>query len=230
MKSVTGDTKIMIDVGYGEVKVVEIGPWIDKLLSAGGSTETGDMEILPIEPVYIPTVDPTGHVSWGEITHVTRHSPTNILYKINTRYGREVIVTDSKSLLVWNFLYSRTDQVQASTVKVGDYVPVTMKLHRPPRATLKRCMCYNTKLALFNRKGIFCNIVGSSTNPEPLDAGDLMIRGDVVLDKVISIEVVPGDRYRYVYDLTVPSTTNFCLANGLHVVDTADWRNRVGSC
>lgn len=29
-------------------------------------------------------------------------------------------------------------------------------------------------------------------------------------------------KYPKLYDITVPSTLNFCLANGLHVVDTSD--------
>ena len=45
-------------------------------------------------------------------------------------------------------------------------------------------------------------------------------KNDVVLDKIVSIEVVDY-KHKKVYDLTVPSTLNFGLANGLHVVDTA---------
>jgi intein/homing endonuclease len=44
---------------------------------------------------------------------------------------------------------------------------------------------------------------------------------DVVLDKIVSIESVDVQKYPKVYDLTIPSTLNFCLANGLHVVDTS---------
>ena len=43
---------------------------------------------------------------------------------------------------------------------------------------------------------------------------------DVVLDPVVSIEILNESDYPKVYDLTVPSTTNFVLANGLGVVDT----------
>jgi intein/homing endonuclease len=55
-------------------------------------------------------------------------------------------------------------------------------------------------------------------------------QNDVVLDEIVAIEKVTIQEYieifpQYkgkVYDLTVPSTLNFGLANGLHVVDTAD--------
>jgi hypothetical protein len=44
---------------------------------------------------------------------------------------------------------------------------------------------------------------------------------DIVLDKITGIEIIDPVLYPRVYDLTVPSTINFGLANGLHVVDTA---------
>lgn len=45
---------------------------------------------------------------------------------------------------------------------------------------------------------------------------------DTVLDPIIEINKVDISLYPKVYDLTIPSTLNFGLANGLHVVDTAD--------
>ena len=45
---------------------------------------------------------------------------------------------------------------------------------------------------------------------------------DVVLDEITEINIIDVKKYPKVYDLTVPSTLNFGLANGLHVVDTAD--------
>lgn len=47
-------------------------------------------------------------------------------------------------------------------------------------------------------------------------------QNDVVLDKIIKITKIGVNDHPKVYDLTVPSTLNFSLANGLHVVDTAD--------
>ena len=44
---------------------------------------------------------------------------------------------------------------------------------------------------------------------------------DVVLDKIVEINKIDVKKYPKVYDMTVPSTLNFGLANGLHVVDTA---------
>lgn len=41
---------------------------------------------------------------------------------------------------------------------------------------------------------------------------------DVMLDPIVSVELVPATEY--VYDLTIPTTTNFSLWNGLGVADT----------
>jgi DNA-directed RNA polymerase beta' subunit len=45
---------------------------------------------------------------------------------------------------------------------------------------------------------------------------------DVVLDTIIEINNIDITKYPKVYDLTVPTTLNFGLANGLHVVDTSE--------
>lgn len=45
---------------------------------------------------------------------------------------------------------------------------------------------------------------------------------DVVLDKLVSIEKVDIAAHPKVYDVTVPSTLNFGIANGLMIRDTAD--------
>jgi len=45
---------------------------------------------------------------------------------------------------------------------------------------------------------------------------------DVVLDPIVSIERIDHTKYKKVYDLTIPSTLNFGLANGLQVRDTSE--------
>ena len=47
-------------------------------------------------------------------------------------------------------------------------------------------------------------------------------QNDVVLDEIVDIKVVSVDAYPKLYDLTVPETFTFGLANGLQVYDTAD--------
>jgi DNA-directed RNA polymerase beta' subunit len=47
-------------------------------------------------------------------------------------------------------------------------------------------------------------------------------QNDVVLDEIVEITPVRVDKYPKLYDLTIPETFTFGLANGLQVYDTAD--------
>ncbi len=72
---------------------------------------------------------------------------------------------------------------------------------------------------------VWVNVIGSS-HPEKAEQmksvtfgpDDTMRWGDVILDPITKIETVPPSQF--VYDLTVPATTNFTIWNGLCVADT----------
>lgn len=96
-------------------------------------SETANQELLNItKKVYIPTCDDKGVVTWGELTAVTRHDPTEKLYRVKTTSGREVIVADSDSLLIWNSSTREFKKMHSSKVEIGMFVPVTMELPEPP--------------------------------------------------------------------------------------------------
>jgi len=137
VKSVTWETPIII-IEHGSAKYTEIGRWIDNQLDANSSnvqhfTER-QMELLNIKngDVYIPTTDENGVVTWGEVTAITRHDPGSELYEIKTNGGRTVIVTESKSLLIWNPDTKKLKEMLTPDIKVGDCVPVTAELCQPP--------------------------------------------------------------------------------------------------
>jgi DNA-directed RNA polymerase beta' subunit len=188
LKSVTGDTEIVVYEDQNNILVTpythKIGDFIDRLLSQHpdkiAKYKEQNMEYLDIShlPVkyYINTINHLGVFSVELITAVTRHDPTEILFQVTTQSGREVIVTDSKSLLVWRPGPRMFVQSFMRNVMVGDLLPVSL-------------------------------------------SEDV---SDISLDPIVTIEHISPAPYRYVYDLTVPSTTNFGLANGLYVVDTAD--------
>ena len=103
---VTGDTPIII-IENKKTKKVLIGDWIDAKLKHADKNdieyhEQHDQELLKVNDIFIPTTDCYGQISWGQVTAITRHDPGPALYKIVTESGREVIVTASKSLLVWS--------------------------------------------------------------------------------------------------------------------------------
>ena len=139
IKSVTWETPIII-IEHNAVKYIEIGRWID--IQLDDDTNKSDvqhytdrqMELLNIknDTVYIPTTNADGEVTWGEITAITRHDPGTELYEIKTCGGRSVIVTESKSLLIWNAETKKLVETLTPEIKVGDCVPVTEKLCAPP--------------------------------------------------------------------------------------------------
>jgi len=137
VKSVTWETPIII-IENKQAKYTEIGKWIDNQLDASPEkiqhfTER-QMELMDIQNgnVYIPTTDEDGYVSWGEVTAITRHDPGTAMYEIKTSGGRSVIVTESKSLLIWNAETKKLKETPTPEIKIGDSVPVTAELCQPP--------------------------------------------------------------------------------------------------
>ena len=290
IKSVTGDTPIFV-LESGSVKHVNIGDWIDTQLDDDNNKPKvkhyvdRDMELLDLENiVYIPTTDEDGKVTWSIVSAITRHDPGKELYEIKTKGGRKVIVTESKSLLIW--VDNKFVRMSTPEVRVGDFVPVTQKLCEPPVVNNSNTddnnldnlvnasnKCVNkflsgyivnhmieeqdqiiiecTKdnrdhiLTLLSRIGVYGNIEENNIIISDMWIGFLKrqlnvpdstfkicdvpvlewttkIQNDVILDEIVEINIVDVARYPKVYDLTVPDTLNFGLANGLHVVDTAE--------
>jgi len=138
VKSVTGDTPIII-IENGECKTLNIGDWINeklddpnnkKLIEQFGP-EDANMEMLGLDiQVYMPACDKYGKITWGTVTNVSRHDSGEILYEIITKSGREIKVTKSKSLIIWNGEYF--ENKDTPSVKLGDCIPITMNLPEPP--------------------------------------------------------------------------------------------------
>jgi len=140
VKSVTWETPIVI-IENGNPKYIEIGRWIDGYLDNNNNKDKvkhyteKQMELLDLdvsENIYIPTTNSDGIVTWGEITALTRHDPGKELYEIKTSGGRNVIVTESKSLLIWNKEKKQFIETYTPQIKIGDFVPVTNELCEPP--------------------------------------------------------------------------------------------------
>lgn len=136
VKSVTWETPVVL-LENDKPKYIEIGRWIDAQLDAALPGEVQhfterQLELMNIDSVYIPTTDEDGVVTWGEVTAITRHDPGTALYEIKTSGGRSVIVTESKSLLIWNEETQKLKEMPTPEIKVGDCVPVTETLAKPP--------------------------------------------------------------------------------------------------
>ena len=321
IKSVTWKTPIII-IENNEPKYTEIGKWIDNLLDINKLNiqhhKERQLELLDVNNIYIPTTDYKGNVTWGNITAVTRHDPGEQLYEIITKSGRNVTVTESKSLLIWNEELNEFREKLTPKIKLGDFVPVTETLCEPPiikeyiefknnkiflnwftgkiiglylvekkipyhlpdylkeylitineipnEILLAPKMFINGLLSkivskegiilinnksnefinvlsfLFSRVGIICNINNNNITfvngakekfminfvyEELYDTykNDIVynsdILNDVLLDEIVQINLIDVSKHKKVYDLTIPDTFNFGLANGLQVRDTA---------
>ena len=129
IKSVNGDTPIIININ-GNFKRVQIGDFIDKLLIEYKnniefhSPENANMELLELknDDIFIQSVNKIGKISWEKISHITRHDPSDLIYCIKTRFGRQVKVVESKSLLVWNG--KEFTPKDSKKLVIGDLVPV----------------------------------------------------------------------------------------------------------
>lgn len=137
IKSVTWETPIIV-IDNNKPKYIEIGKWIDQQLDNEENKtkvkhyKDRDMELLDTNNMFIPTTDDKGTVTWGRVNAVTRHDPGKQLYKIKTYGGREVIVTESKSLLVWDNNMNGFYEKLTPKIKVGDYLPVNENISSPP--------------------------------------------------------------------------------------------------
>jgi len=142
-KSITGETPIII-IENDEGKYTEIGKWIDELLETNKEKiqhiKEENVEMLYTRNIYIASTDYKGNVSWREISAVTRHEPVNRLYdfstpknfEIKTSSGRKIKVTESKSILIMNEEKGELKRSIISDIKIGDYVPITIKLKDAP--------------------------------------------------------------------------------------------------
>ena len=316
VKSVTWETPIIL-IENGTALYTKIGEWIDGKMTDDPSDvehhRERNLELMNTKNIYIPTTDENGIVTWGEVTAVTRHDPGEKLYEIKTSGGREVIVTESKSLLIWNEETKKLTEMLTPDIKVGDCVPVTQSLSMPStyitsgniELNLENAFVIGKNLSkgkelnvpdqafiapqefiivllngyfatnaiinnqvesniglkrliegismLCSRLGIFGKIVevDIDTNYKLViedqwiklfadqikyidyeyvadyNTTDYNIKkkintyNDVVLDKIIEINIIGTEKHPKMYDLTVPSTLNFGLANGLQVRDTS---------
>ena len=273
VKSVAWETPVLV-FQDGSVTYIEIGKWIDGTLDTYEELiqyqEKDNMELLDISGAMISTTDMSGNVCWAEVTAMTRHDPGDKLFKIITKSGRDVIVTASKSLIVWNEETNQFKEKYTEEISVGDFLPTTLSLknnleleHIPTYLVLEQfhkdrrlvpnmllldhydiVNIVNKMISLFSvetedylfvvfdtkeqvdlfsqlcsRVGIFGEFSGYSYHIPK--SHSYSYRNDVVLDPIVRIEEVDVKKHPKMYDLTIPKTLNFGLANGLQVRDTS---------
>jgi DNA-directed RNA polymerase beta' subunit len=205
VRSVAWDTPVALMYDVGSYERVRIGEWIDALLSSADPSrvrrypQDRNLEVLDLEDVgvtvAIPTTDEHGKASWGKLTAVTRHDPSEAVYRVRTSGGREVTVADSESLLVWDAGQGVFAKKQSRDVREGDFLPALARFDAP-------------------------SAIQALATDEEVEKSKS--HNDMVFDSVASIEKIGNEAYPKLYDVTVPSTLNFVLANGLGVRDTSE--------
>ena len=226
VKSVTGDTPIII-IENGECKCVNIGDWIDSKLDNPNNKkdieqfgeEDMNMEMLGLSNnIYIPTADNDGNTSWGEVTAVTRHDPQEDLYKVVTQSGREIIVPNSKTLLIWN--EKEFEAIKTEEVKIGDYVPTTISLPEPPIIINEIDMSlyfpkddFNEKLNKFelNREnGVFIGLFIANGN-----IIDFNVSIEIIVEESSILEFVKNwfEKYNITYKIVEKYKTTSIIGN-----------------
>ena len=90
------------------------------------------MELLDISKlgndVSILSTDNYGNVNWHKLTNITRHDPSEYIYNIRTKWGREVSVVASKSLLIWNEKSKEFEEKNSEDVNIGDKMPLSFSI------------------------------------------------------------------------------------------------------
>jgi len=296
LKSVTGDTPIVI-IENGVSKYVKIGDWIDEhMLNNPNVTheDNKNMEYLELKhDVYIPTSNNRGSTSWGQMTGITRHEPTDVIYEFVTVGGRTIRAANSKTLLVWNHKIKEFEPTMSELVKVSDNIPVICSLYDSVNMGtdefdnfdltyefgklvgsymkygnnhvkqdenvanfVKQYVphgLYHTPLefiqgmmdGIFSDNGLivgtydyvnsmclllakarkYCqinHIYGEIYGLNIVESGKFDGQLDVAFDKILSIKKLDSSQYKKLYDVTVPSTLNFALGNGIVCLDTSD--------
>ena len=238
LKSVTPDTEIVIKRNK-KLELICIGVFVDELIKKNNITKTintdeyKNMEICELnEEILIPSIDENGNSYWLPIINVTRHDPTNMLFEVKTKNGRSVKVPETKSLLIYDEFTCQLHEKNTLDIKIGDKLPIINELIDDMKVlqdyeyqyikgqiydykTISELLFDNFKL---NTHGIQTFIDEQNKSLTIIHNNNSL--NDVVLDEVIEINEIPNV-YSKLYDLTIPETSNFVLANGLGVRDTA---------
>src|SRR3989344_2103481 len=85
-----------------EIKIIEIGKFIDGLINSKGSLKLNEYsEILPLNDleIFVPSLNQEEKIEWKKVIEASRHKPQKKLMNIKTASGKEIICTDNHSFV-----------------------------------------------------------------------------------------------------------------------------------
>lgn len=146
VKSIPHSTRIKYNINNNYI-TKPIGEFVDELLEkhpehiTHKGQEDANMELLNIKElgydVTIPTSDDNGKITFEELTHITRHDPSEKLYKITTKSGRTATAVDSETFLIWNEQENKFIKKKSSLIQIGEKVPKSLKINIPEHMQIK---------------------------------------------------------------------------------------------
>lgn len=113
-----------------EVKVVEIGAFVDELMRnhpaevLNNATEWCD--IPERESIFVPSLNQSGRVEWKRLLSCSRHWHGEKLLKIRTRSGREIKATANHSFVTR--INNKIVPVVGNSLKIGQRLPVLKRM------------------------------------------------------------------------------------------------------
>ena len=118
--SVAGDEPTLVLRDDGTTEFVQIGPFIDDCLQ--GRRAAGRYQVL--------TFDPSSHATrFRPLKAVIRHPHSEPMYRLRTTYNREIKVTSSHSVFVYEG--GAVKLKKGSEVRLGDMLVASRRLPRP---------------------------------------------------------------------------------------------------
>src|SRR3989344_3056440 len=108
-----------------EIKIIEIGKFIDGLINSKGSLKLNEYsEILPLNDleIFVPSLNQEEKIEWKKVIEASRHKPQKKLMNIKTASGREIICTDNHSFVTR--INNSVIPVKGTELGLGMRIPV----------------------------------------------------------------------------------------------------------
>jgi DNA-directed RNA polymerase beta' subunit len=193
VKSVTGDTEIFIKGPYDQVQRINIGTWIDNLLDWKSSAVQHFPQDRNMELLELE----------DEI-----YMPT-VDEQGRTSWGQVTAVTR----------HDPGEKIYHVTTASGRVVKVADSESLLVWDSVKRVL-----VPIHSRDIKVGDLMASAPSlPGTTKAeSERCVVNDVFLDEVTRVAILPVEDYPKLYDVTVPSTLNFIIANGLCCRDTSE--------
>ena len=197
--SIPADEEIIVR-REGETDVVEIGPFVDDLLSGRETRRFDDHEVaLAPDGIEVPSLGSDEQVRWQSVEEVSRHETPDELLRFELKSGRTIRATKAHS-----FVTRQDDEVvpvEADSLSRGDVLPTVGSFDRS---------IGKIELPLGSDRTLASD---GGTKAVPTSESDSRI-ASAVWDRIESVETIGSDHER-VYDLSVEGLETFTTAEGV---------------